>query len=97
MYHNFSIHSSADEHLDGFRVPVIVNSAAKNIGVHVSFSVLISSRYMPSSGIVKSYGSINPSFLRNLYTALHSDYYIPTNSARGFYQSLYLKNTAEIM
>ena len=75
MYHNFSIHSSADEHLDGFHVPVIVNSAAKNIGVHVSFSVLISSRYMPSSGIVKSYGSINPSFLRNLHsgcTSLHS-------------------------
>ena len=29
----------------------IVNSAAVNIEVHVSFSVLISSGYMPRSGI----------------------------------------------
>ena len=74
MYRNFFIHSSVDGHIGGFHVPVIVNSAAVNIGVHVFFSVPISSRYVPSSGIVKSYGSFIPSFLRNLHIVLHSDY-----------------------
>ena len=44
----------------------IVNSAAKNIGAHVSFSVMVSLGYMPSSGIVWSYDSFIPSFLRNV-------------------------------
>ena len=37
MYHNFFIHSSIDGHLGYFLVLAIVNSAAVNIGVHVSF------------------------------------------------------------
>ena len=43
-----------------------------NIGVHVSFPVLVSSEYMPSSGIVRSYGSFIPGFLRNLHTVFYS-------------------------
>ena len=71
MYHNFLIYSSADGHLGCFHALDIVNSAAMNIGVHVSFSVMFFSRYMPSSGIVGSSGSFIPSFLRNFPTVLH--------------------------
>ena len=56
MYHNFFIHSSVNGHLGCFHVLAIVNSAAMNSGVHVSFSILVSSGYMPLSGIVWSYG-----------------------------------------
>ena len=62
VYHNFFIHSSIDGHLGWFHVLAIVNSAAVNIEVHVSFSVLVSSGYMPSPGISGSYGSFIPSF-----------------------------------
>ena len=37
MYHNFFIHSPVDGHLGGFHVLDIVNSAAMNNGIHVSF------------------------------------------------------------
>ena len=61
MYHNF-IHSSVDGHLGSFHVLAIVNSAAMNNGIHMSFSVLVSSGYMPKSGIAGSYGGFIPSF-----------------------------------
>ena len=55
-------HSYVDRPLDYFHVLAIINSAAMNIWVHVSLSILVSSGYMPSNGIAESYGSFIPRF-----------------------------------
>ena len=62
MYHNFFIHSSINGHLGCFHVLAIVNNAAVNNGIHGSFSTLVSSGYMPRTGIAGSYGGFIPSF-----------------------------------
>ena len=65
---------SVDGHLHCLHVLAIVNSAAMTNGLHVSFKFLVSSGYVPSSGIAGSYGGFIPSFfLRSLYTVSHSD------------------------
>ena len=52
MDHKFFIHLSVDGHLGGFHVLAIANSAAVNNGIHVSFSILVSSGFTLGVGLL---------------------------------------------
>ena len=55
MYHIFFIHSSINGYLGCFHVLAILNNAAMDIGMHISFQIIAFSRYIPRSGIAGSY------------------------------------------
>ena len=75
MYNVFCIHSSVDGHLDCFHVLAIISSAAVNNGIHMSFSILVSSGYVPRSGIAGSYGGFIHSFV--FFFFKESPYHLP--------------------
>ena len=50
-------------------VLVIINRASMNMGVNVSFQIMVLSGYMSRCGIARSFD--DSSFLRNLHTAFH--------------------------
>ena len=51
------VHSSVNGHLDCYHVLAIVNSAALNPGVHVSFQIIVLSGYITRNGFAGSYGN----------------------------------------
>ena len=61
MY-NIFIYSSVDGHLGCFHVLAIINSAAMDNGVHISFTTVVVSKYILSSEVAGSYGRFIPSF-----------------------------------
>ena len=73
----------------GILVVSMINSAAMNIGLHVSFqfTVFIFSRYMPRSRIAGSYGNSICVYFKGssiLFSIVDATIYIPTNSVGGF-------------
>ena len=63
-------HSSVNEHLGCFPVLAIVNSAAMNTGVCVSFQIMFFSGYTPRSGIARSYDKSIFTYVRSIQAFL---------------------------
>ena len=66
VYPSIYIYISIDRYLDCFHVLVIVNSAVMKFGVHVSFQIMVFSRYTARNETVESYGSSNFGFFNEL-------------------------------
>jgi len=76
VYCIFFICSSVSGYLGCLQGLAVVNNASVNVGVHISFWIMVFSRYMPGSEITGSYHISIFTFLRTLHTVLLSGYII---------------------
>ena len=85
LYHIF-IHSPINGHLGWFHVLAVVNSTALNIGVHLSFQIIVLSGYMPRSGLLDNMVTLFLVFWWTsiLFSIVTAPIYIPTKSVRRF-------------
>ena len=74
MYHIVFIHSCVDGQLGCFHVLAVVNRAATNIGLCVSFWIMVFSGICPGEGLMSHMVVIFLPFLRNLCTVFQSGY-----------------------
>ena len=72
MYQDFIILSSINGHLSCFHILAIVSSTMMNTAMHVSFQIIVFSRYMPRSDIAGSYSNSIFSIVRHLWASLAS-------------------------
>ena len=90
LCYSFFIHSSVDGHLSYFHVLVIVSYATVNIGVHVTFWIMIFLGHMLSRENAGSNSSFIPIFSRNFHRALHRLYqfaFPPTMQEDSFFST----------
>ena len=91
MHVTTSLSIRVHRHLGFFQILAVVNSAAMNIGVHVSFSIMVSSGYSPVLGLL---GRMVVLFLVCLFVFVFSgisilssivalSVYFPTNTVGG--------------
>ena len=82
MYHSFCIHSSVDGHLGCFHVLALINGAAMNTGVHVSFWF--------SFGFLRVYAAMNTGVHVSFWFSLVSSGFMPSSEIVGSYGGLFL-------